>query len=93
MVNNALRVRSISSSSRSTLLHPWAAPNFYGRGTGDDKYMAATFVSNLIRYKHRDLVDAQSALNEGGGVGVKPARPVSRGVTANSSRAGLGVTA
>ena len=35
---------------------------FYGRGTGDDKYMAATFVSNLIRYKQehykpdRDLI-------------------------------------
>jgi acetylornithine deacetylase/succinyl-diaminopimelate desuccinylase-like protein len=24
---------------------------FYGRGTGDDKYMAAAFVANLIRYK------------------------------------------
>jgi hypothetical protein len=24
---------------------------FYGRGTGGDKYTAATFVSNLIRYK------------------------------------------
>src|SRR5436309_12787629 len=24
---------------------------FYGRGTGDDKYMAASFVANLIRYK------------------------------------------
>src|SRR5262249_12935213 len=35
---------------------------FYGRGTGDDKYMAATFVTNLIRYKQehykpdRDLI-------------------------------------
>jgi acetylornithine deacetylase/succinyl-diaminopimelate desuccinylase-like protein len=78
---------------------------FYGRGTGDDKYMAATFVANLIRYKkenlrperdiilaletdeeigdgdglgiqwliknHRDLIDAEFALNEGGGVGIK----------------------
>src|SRR5215468_3731793 len=78
---------------------------FYGRGTGDDKYMAATFVANLIRYKrenlrperdiilaletdeeigdrdalgiqwliknHRDLIDAEFALNEGGGVGSK----------------------
>src|SRR6516165_10583937 len=25
---------------------------FYGRGTADDKFMAATFVANLIRYKH-----------------------------------------
>jgi acetylornithine deacetylase/succinyl-diaminopimelate desuccinylase-like protein len=83
---------------------------FYGRGTGDDKYMAATFVSNLIRYKkehykpdrdlilvletdeesgdaihhgigwllqnHRDLIDAQLALNEGGGVGVKDGKPI-----------------
>jgi acetylornithine deacetylase/succinyl-diaminopimelate desuccinylase-like protein len=83
---------------------------FYGRGTGDDKYMAATFVSNLIRYKqehykpdrdlilvletdeesgdpsrygigwrvenHRDLIDAQFALNEGGGVGVKDGRAI-----------------
>ena len=24
---------------------------YYGRGTGDDKYMAAAFVANLIRYK------------------------------------------
>ena len=78
---------------------------FYGRGTGDDKFMAATFVSNLIRYKqegfkpdrdiivaletdeeigdrnsvgiqwliknHRDLIDAEFALNEGGGVGLR----------------------
>src|SRR6516225_9913774 len=78
---------------------------FYGRGSGDDKYMAASFVANLIRYRqegykpdrdiivaletdeeildadalgiqwllknHRDLIDAEFALNEGGGVGVK----------------------
>jgi acetylornithine deacetylase/succinyl-diaminopimelate desuccinylase-like protein len=78
---------------------------FYGRGSGDDKFMAATFVANLIRYKqenftpnrdiilaletdeeigdsdglgiqwlvknHRDLIDAEYALNEGGGVGIK----------------------
>ena len=37
---------------------------FYGRGTGDDKFMAAAFVANLIRYKQegfkpdRDLVVA-----------------------------------
>jgi acetylornithine deacetylase/succinyl-diaminopimelate desuccinylase-like protein len=83
---------------------------FYGRGTGDDKYMAATFISNLIRYRkehykpdrdlivvletdeesgdpnaygigwllqnHRDLIDAQLALNEGGGVGVKNGKPI-----------------
>ncbi|MGO8910387.1 MAG: M20/M25/M40 family metallo-hydrolase [Bradyrhizobium sp.] len=78
---------------------------FYARGSGDDKYMAAAFVTNLIRYKqegykpdrdiilaletdeeildrdalgiqwllqnHRDLIDAEFALNEGGGVGLK----------------------
>jgi acetylornithine deacetylase/succinyl-diaminopimelate desuccinylase-like protein len=78
---------------------------FYGRGSGDDKVMAATFVANLIRYKqenftpnrdiilvletdeeigdadalgiqwliknHRDLIAAEYALNEGGGVGIK----------------------
>jgi acetylornithine deacetylase/succinyl-diaminopimelate desuccinylase-like protein len=78
---------------------------FYGRGSGDDKFMAATFVANLIRYRqenftpnrdiilaletdeeigdsdglgiqwliknHRDLIEAEYALNEGGGVGVK----------------------
>jgi len=81
---------------------------FYGRGSGDDKFMAATFVANMIRYKqegykpdrdiillletdeeildadavgiqwmlknHRDLIDAEFALNEGGGVGLKNAR-------------------
>jgi acetylornithine deacetylase/succinyl-diaminopimelate desuccinylase-like protein len=36
--------------------------HFYGRGTGDDKFMAAAFVANLIRYKKegyrpdRDLI-------------------------------------
>src|ERR1700722_3141671 len=78
---------------------------YYGRGSGDDKYMAAAFVSNMIRYKqegfkpdrdiilaletdeeildrnavgiqwlikeHRDLIDAEFALNEGGGVGLR----------------------
>ena len=78
---------------------------FYGRGTGDDKFMAAVFVANLIRYKqegfvpardiilaletdeeiadensmgiqwliknHRDLIDAEFALNEGGNVGMR----------------------
>jgi acetylornithine deacetylase/succinyl-diaminopimelate desuccinylase-like protein len=78
---------------------------FYGRGSGDDKFMAATFVSNMIRYKqegykpdrdiilvletdeeildrnavgiqwliknHRDLIDAEFAINEGGSVGVR----------------------
>jgi len=84
---------------------------FYARGSSDDKYMASSFVANLIRYRqegykpdrdiivaletdeeildadalgiqwllknHRDLIDAEFALNEGGGVGLtggKPAR-------------------
>jgi hypothetical protein len=83
---------------------------YYGRGTHDDKYMAATFVSNLIRYKqegfrpdrdiivaletdeeildgdavgiqwliknHRDLIDAEFALNEGGPVSMKRGKPI-----------------
>jgi len=72
---------------------------FYGRGTSDDKAMAAQFVANLIRLKqegftpdrdlilaltadeeggsfngvewlvrnHRNLIDAEFAINEGGG--------------------------
>jgi acetylornithine deacetylase/succinyl-diaminopimelate desuccinylase-like protein len=82
---------------------------FYGRGTSDDKYMAASFVTNLIRYrregyrpdrdiilalttdeeisdqhhyginwlleKQRPLIDAELALNEGGGVGVIDGKP------------------
>lgn len=77
---------------------------FYGRGVSDDKFMAASFLANLIRYKsekltperdiilvletdeeildensvgirwllseHRDLLDADFALNEGGSVGL-----------------------
>jgi acetylornithine deacetylase/succinyl-diaminopimelate desuccinylase-like protein len=90
---------------------------FYGRGTGDDKFMAAAFVANLIRYKrdgykpdrdiilaletdeeiidrdalgiqwllknHRDLIDAEFALNEGGGVGLKRGKPI--GVSVQTS--------
>ncbi|MBC7984568.1 MAG: M20/M25/M40 family metallo-hydrolase, partial [Candidatus Obscuribacterales bacterium] len=82
---------------------------FYGRGTADDKAMAAIFVANLIRYKkeglrfdrdlilaltadeelgevptngvawllknHRQLIDAEFALNEGGGVGLLNGKP------------------
>jgi len=72
---------------------------YYGRGTGDDKAMAAIFVANMIRYQqerlkpkrdiilaltsdeeggdyngvawladnHRELIDAEFGLNEGGG--------------------------
>lgn len=83
---------------------------YYGRGTADDKFMAATFVANLIRYKqegyrpdrdmivaletdeeigdgnalgirwlinnHRDLIDAEFALNELGDVDIKGDRPI-----------------
>ncbi len=80
---------------------------YYGRGTSDDKYMAAYFVANLIRYKRegfrpnrdiivaltadeeiggrwgiqwllanqRPLIDAEYALNEGGGVVVRAGKP------------------
>ncbi len=81
----------------------------YGRGVGDDKFMAAAFIANLIRMRqegfqperdlivaletdeeildanamgirwllkhHRELIDAELALNEGGGVGLKNGRP------------------
>jgi acetylornithine deacetylase/succinyl-diaminopimelate desuccinylase-like protein len=87
---------------------------FYARGSGDDKYMAAAFVTNLIRYKqegykpdrdiiialetdeeildsnglgiqwllknHRDLIDAEFALNEGGGVVLKNGKPIRNSV-------------
>ena len=87
---------------------------FYGRGSSDDKYMAASFVTNLIRYKkegykpdrdiiialetdeeildanglgmqwliknHRDLIDAEFALNEGGGVGLKSGKAIRNSV-------------
>jgi len=76
---------------------------FYGRGTSDDKAMAAVFVANLIRFRqerfvpdrdiivaltadeeggghngvawllanHRALIDAELAVNEGGGGAIK----------------------
>src|SRR3954447_5192255 len=87
---------------------------FYARGSGDDKYIAATFVANLIRYRqegykpnrdiivaletdeeildrnvvgiqwllknHRDLIDAEFALNEGGGVGLKDGKAIRNSV-------------
>jgi acetylornithine deacetylase/succinyl-diaminopimelate desuccinylase-like protein len=90
---------------------------FYGRGTGDDKYMAAAFVANLIRFRqenfkpdrdiivvletdeeildrnamgiqwllqnHRDLIDAEFALNEGGSVGLKDGKPIRNSVQAS----------
>jgi acetylornithine deacetylase/succinyl-diaminopimelate desuccinylase-like protein len=87
---------------------------FYARGSADDKYMGASFIANLIRYKnegytpdrdiivaletdeeifdrdelgiqwliknHRDLIDAEFALNEGGGVGLKDGKPIRNSV-------------
>jgi acetylornithine deacetylase/succinyl-diaminopimelate desuccinylase-like protein len=87
---------------------------FYGRGTGDDKYMAAAFITNLIRYKqegykpdrdiivaletdeeildrdavgiqwllksHHALIDAEFALNEGGGVGLMDGKAIRNSV-------------
>ena len=87
---------------------------FYGRGTGDNKYMAAAWVVSMIRWKkegyrpdrdlilvletdeeggdreivgiqwliknHRDLIDAEYALNEGGGVGVKEGKPFANSI-------------
>jgi len=82
---------------------------FYGRGTTDDKSMAADFVANLIRLKeegfkpdrdlilaltadeeggnfngaawlvkeHRDLIDADFAINEGGGGNLRKGRYLS----------------
>jgi acetylornithine deacetylase/succinyl-diaminopimelate desuccinylase-like protein len=83
---------------------------FWGRGASDDKYMASSFVTNLIRYRqegykpdrdiilaletdeeifdhdgvgiqwllknHRDLIDAEFALNEGGPVNLKDGKAV-----------------
>lgn len=83
---------------------------FYARGSGDDKYMAATWIATLIRYRkegyrpdrdiivaletdeesgapenigigwlikqHRDLIQAEFALNEGGGVAEKEGKPL-----------------
>jgi acetylornithine deacetylase/succinyl-diaminopimelate desuccinylase-like protein len=93
---------------------------FYGRGTSDDKFMAAAWVVNMIRWKkdgykpdrdlilvletdeeisdrnglgitwliknHRDLIDAEYALNEGGGVGVKEGRPFANSIQTAEKR-------
>jgi acetylornithine deacetylase/succinyl-diaminopimelate desuccinylase-like protein len=87
---------------------------YYARGAGDDKYMASSFIANLIRYRqegykpdrdiivaletdeeildhdglgiqwllknHRDLIDAEFALNEGGGVGLKDGKAIRNSV-------------
>ena len=87
---------------------------YYGRGTSDDKAMAAIFVANLIRMKRegfvpdrdlivaltadeeggdhngvewllankRELVDAEYALNEGGGGFLKQGKPFVQNVQA-----------
>ena len=79
---------------------------YYGRGTSDDKAMAAIFVTNLIRFKkegykpnrdiilaltadeevgdyngadwllknHRDLIESEFGLNEGGGGAIRQGR-------------------
>jgi acetylornithine deacetylase/succinyl-diaminopimelate desuccinylase-like protein len=88
---------------------------FYGRGTSDDKAMAASFVANLIRYRregfvpdrdlivaltadeeggghngvvwllkeHRALIDAEMAINEGGGGALSRGRRVSNSIQAS----------
>lgn len=85
---------------------------FYGRGTLDDKAMAAIFVANLVRYRaeglkprrdlivaltadeetgthngvawllrnRRELIDAEFALNEGGGGTLRDGKPYVHGV-------------
>jgi acetylornithine deacetylase/succinyl-diaminopimelate desuccinylase-like protein len=102
---------------------------FYARGSSDDKYMAASFIANLIRYKqegyrpdrdiivaletdeeildadglgiqwllknHRDLIDAEFALNEGSGVILKDGKPLRVSVQTSeklSANFKLGVT-
>jgi acetylornithine deacetylase/succinyl-diaminopimelate desuccinylase-like protein len=88
---------------------------FYGRGSGDDKAMAAIFIANLIRYRdqgyrpdrdiivaltsdeesgggkgvpwllanHRDLIDAELAINEGGGGAYRKGRNLYNAVQAS----------
>ena len=88
---------------------------FYGRGTSDDKAMAAIWVANFIRYKqenfkpdrdiilaltadeeggdfngvqwllqnHRELVDAEYGLNEGGGGEIKNGKRIVNEVQAS----------
>ena len=88
---------------------------FYGRGTSDDKAMAAQFVANLIRLKqegftpdrdlilaltadeeggnfngvdwlvknHKDLIDAEFAINEGGGGNMRKGRYLTNEIQAS----------
>lgn len=87
---------------------------FYGRGTADDKYMAAAWIVNMIRWKkegykpdrdlilvletdeeisdrnglgitwllknHRNLVDAEYVINEGGGVNARDGKPFAHSI-------------
>ena len=87
---------------------------YYARGSGDDKFMAATWIATLIRYReegfkpdrdlvvvletdeeildsnkvgitwllanHRDLLDAEFALNEGGGVSTLGGKGITNGL-------------
>ena len=89
--------------------------HFYGRGTSDDKAMAASFVANLIRFRqegfvpdrdvivaltadeeggghngvvwllreHRALIDAELAINEGGGGALNKGRRISNSIQAS----------
>jgi acetylornithine deacetylase/succinyl-diaminopimelate desuccinylase-like protein len=88
---------------------------FYGRGTGDDKAMAAIWIATLIRFKeegfvpnrdlivaltadeetgdhngvqwllqnHRELIDAELALNEGGGGAMRKGKYLYNGLGAS----------
>jgi acetylornithine deacetylase/succinyl-diaminopimelate desuccinylase-like protein len=88
---------------------------YYGRGTSDDKAMAAQFVANLIRLKeegytpdrdlilaltadeeggtfngvdwlaknHKDLIDAEFAINEGGGGNMRKGKYLTNEVQAS----------
>jgi acetylornithine deacetylase/succinyl-diaminopimelate desuccinylase-like protein len=88
---------------------------YYGRGTSDDKAMAAIWIANLIRYKqegfrpdrdiivaltadeeggdangvqwlvaeHRELIDAELAINEGGGGSIKDGKYINHRVQAS----------
>src|SRR5262250_2648479 len=62
---------------------------FYGRGTTDDKAMAAAFVANFIRYRQegyvpdRDLIVALTADDEGGGGALKNGQRVANSVQAS----------
>jgi acetylornithine deacetylase/succinyl-diaminopimelate desuccinylase-like protein len=56
---------------------------FYGRGSGDDKFMAATFVANLIRYKqegftpNRDIIlvlETDEEIGDGDALGIQLSR-------------------